>query len=272
MRPVPAIVVIIIFCSLMIMPVPADVTTSPDHYIIRSYNYVLDGRQGTLTLALSTEVYKKYLGMEPQYENRDNTSYFLSFVNDPAQAPYIRALADEIRVASADPDDQARIATNLVQHITYNKGNNTRYPYEVLYEGQGVCGEKSILLTALLRELGFRSSVMYFMPENHMTAGIGCEAPYEFQGTGYCMIESTVPSIITDETSFPDFNTAGWSSPEVTGVSEGRSFDTASHDYYDARAVILLKAENADAHKAGESLRTKDYVRWYLLKNKYDLF
>ena len=271
MRKVLVIVACIVFCAVIITPVIAVFNTTPHRYITRSYDYVLDGRPGTISLALSTDVYLEYLKKDPYWDINDNTSYFLSYINDPAQQPYIKTLADEIREVTENPDDQVRIATNLVQHIAYNKGNNIRFPYEVLYENRGVCGGKSLLLAALLRELGFKSSVLYFLPVNHMTTGVGCPGPYDFQGSGYCMIETTVISIITDETAIRNTGENDWTIPDIMDVYEGHLLDRPDRDYYDARALIILKSENTEARKAGETLSSKDYERWYRLKAKYDL-
>jgi hypothetical protein len=272
MRWVLAIVALFVFLAVIITPVLADSDNSPGQYITRSYNYVLDGRQGTLSLALSTELHDNYLTKKPTWDISDNASYFLSYLNDPAQKQYVKTLADEIREETGNPDEQARIATSLVQHITYEKGTKYRYPYEVLYQGNGVCGEKSMLLAALLRELGFKSSVLYFVPENHMAAGIACQAPYDFKGSGYCIIEATHPYIITDETAFwTNSRTVDWSMPEVIGISEGRSLDSSENDYNDARELINLKLEIYAAREAGRTLSSEDYQRWYQIKNKYDL-
>jgi len=266
------VVALIIVFVFIFTPAQAGFNTTPDTYVVRSYNYVLDGRPGILSLALSTNVYQDYLKKETLWDIQENRSHFLFYVNDPVQAPYIKTLADEIRARSADPDDQARIAANLVQHITYSPGNRTRFPYEVLYEGKGVCGEKSTLLAALLRELGFGSSIFYFLSLNHMTTGINCPVPYDFQGSGYCMIESTATSIITDETVVMDLNHTSWSNPEIIKVSDGNSLENAGNDYYDARSLIILKSEYKEAREAGETLSSKDYQRWYRLNTKYDLF
>lgn len=272
MRRVLVIVALVLFCAVIISPVLADSNDSSGQYITRSYDYVLDGRQGTLSLALSTELHDDYLTKKPTWDISDNASYFLSYLNDPTQNQYIKTLAYEIREETGNPDDQARIATSLVQHITYEKGTKYRYPYEVLYQSNGVCGEKSMLLAALFKELGFKSSVLYFVPENHMAAGISCPAPYDFKGSGYCIIEATHSYIITDETAFwTNSGQVDWSMPEVIGTSEGRSLDSSENDYNDARTLIHLKLEIYAAREAGRTLSSEDYQRWYQIKGKYDL-
>jgi hypothetical protein len=169
--------------------------------VTRHYDYFLDGRQGTLPLDLSTKLYGEYLDKKSRGTS-DNASYFQNFLDNPDEKPYVNTLANEIRVETGDPDDQARIAISLVQHIPFLRGSPTRYPYEVLYEGSGVCQEKSILLAALLRELGFKSSLMYFVRENHMAVGISRPEAYDFLDSGYCLVEATNIVIITDNTSY----------------------------------------------------------------------
>jgi hypothetical protein len=263
--------VILLCCAMLVMP-QAQSLYSTDTIITRTYDYTLDGRQGEVSLALSTGVYNDYLMEEPTWGNTDNESYFLAFINEPAQKPYIKTLADGIRKKTDDPDDQARIATNLVQHMVFESGSKYRFPYEVLYTGGGVCGEKSFLLASLLKELGFGSSILYFVPENHMTVGISCQVPYAFRHTGYCMIETTPRVIITDETTFHDAGITTWSSPEVFVVSEGLSLKSAGKDYSDARLMISLKSGLEDARRNGRNLSFNDYGDLYRLKNKYDIF
>ena len=57
MRKVLIIFACIVFCAVIITPVIAVFNNTPHRYITRSYDYVLDGRPGTLSLALSTDVY-----------------------------------------------------------------------------------------------------------------------------------------------------------------------------------------------------------------------
>ena len=59
---------------------------------------------------------------------------------------------------SKSKDEQLRIAVSLVQNIPYDwdnyyTGELGKYPYEVLYQNKGVCGEKSQLIIFLLREV-----------------------------------------------------------------------------------------------------------------------
>lgn len=90
----------------------------------------------------------------------------------------LNELVRQIKLLTANKDDQARIAISLVQNIPYDYSKlgtvstNVRYPYEVLYENTGICEEKSLLLTYLLRELGYGIVLFEFKQENHMAVGI----------------------------------------------------------------------------------------------------
>jgi len=77
-----------------------------------------------------------------------------------------------------------------------------------------------MLLALLLRDLGVGSAVFYFIPEDHMTAGISALAPYDYKSTGYAFIKATEPGIITYDGSRFDFGTVS-SKPEVILVGTG---------------------------------------------------
>ncbi|MDO9323886.1 MAG: transglutaminase-like domain-containing protein [Methanoregula sp.] len=276
MRRILILCTILFFCTTTVTPA-LDVTlngmdTSQDStgpYIIRHYDYVLDGRQGIVPLALSTKLYEMYLEKKPNGYS-DNESYFLTYLNDRDQNRYFEALGDEIRKKTDNPDDQARIAISLVQHLPYLQESPHRYPYEVLYDSSGVCCEKSILLVALLRELGFKSSVMYFIPENHMAVGISCPEPYDFKGSGYCLVQTTNAVIVTDDSRFRNYG-ENWSSPEIIQTSDGRSFESVISEYSDARTWIHLQSASKTARESGTMLSRADNIRWYQLQKKYDL-
>jgi hypothetical protein len=55
-----------------------------------------------------------------------------------------------------------------------------------------------MLLILLLKNLGYRTSYIYFPDFNHAGVGIGCNGDYEFKNTGYCYIETTNDFLITD--------------------------------------------------------------------------
>jgi len=164
----------------------------------------------------------------------------LARVNDIKQDQYLITLVQYIQGITSNKDDQVRIAISLVQHIPYDKlgyssGNLTgKYPYEVVYSGTGVCGEKSKLLAYLLKKLGYGTALFLYAPI-HESVGIKCPLKYQYQNTGYCFIESTNPSIVTDTNGdYAGLKLAQMGTPDVIKVSDGYSFDTVGEEYNDA--------------------------------------
>jgi hypothetical protein len=235
-----------------------------------TFAYVLNGVKGTVSVPLSDSVYANYQkkpdpAWKSPYNANSNSSYYRAYVDDPEQQSAIAVLAQAIQEKTPDRDDQARIAVSLVQHIPYKEGGKQyRYPYEVLYKNQGVCGEKSMLLALLLKDLGFGSCVFYFLPEDHMIAGIKVSSPYDFRNSGYAFIEATEPYIISD--SMTDI-LAQWkftSTMEITPVGTGIALQSIASDYNDARQWASLAVK-------GKPLSTSDYQNWQALDTKYDL-
>jgi len=246
-----------------------------------NYEYVLRGKHSSMS-------YTVYGGMNNQLKGLPreityyatpptNLDFIMRDLNDEDQKQLLNPLIEEIQNITSNKDDQARIAISLVQNIDYDwdgfKSGNIegKYPYEVLYTGCGVCSEKSELLVYLLRDLGYGVVVFRFDASGdfpgHDAVGIKCPQQYSYRGTGYCFVESTTPSIITDSSG--DYSTVGTSTtkltnmPEVLKICDGNSFDSVSEEYNDA--VTLNSIRN------GKVLDKYNYNRWLSLVNKYGI-
>lgn len=163
----------------------------------------------------------------------------LKFLNELNQQEIIDELVTKIKNISADGDTQVRIATNMIQNIPYDYNgtelnSQLRYPYEVLYDNAGVCGEKSRLLALILKKLGYGAVLFIFEQENHEVVGIKCQKEYSYQNSGYCFIESTSPTIITYSEGTYVGGIRLTSVPKIYFVSDGKMFN-ATEDYLDAR-------------------------------------
>ena len=235
----------------------------------REFEYVLKGESGKVKVSMDLEL-KEYLGgisrtyyCTPQCPSE--TELQLRFLNEDRQKQELDKVVNQIKEKTSSADDQARIAVSLVQKIPYDmtslltQSDYDRYPYEVLYDSNGVCGEKSKLLAYFLRSLGFGTALFSFEKESHQSVGIKCPSQYSYKNTGYCFIETTTPSIITD--SDGNYLGAGKleSLPEVLIMSDGNSFDSVSEEFQD----------NARYKKLLESLNPDDYKKWRALRNKY---
>ena len=72
-----------------------------------------------------------------------------------------------------------------------------RYPVETLVDGCGDCEDKSVLLAAILYEMGV--DFVLFMPPEHMALGVHCDEVeadrYLYCGDqSYCYMETTSPN------------------------------------------------------------------------------
>jgi hypothetical protein len=199
--------------------------------------------------------------------------FIMRDVNQEYQRELIQTIMNVITNFTENRDDQARISISIVQNIPYDyegliSGSPTaKYPYEVLYTQNGVCGEKSHLLILLLRELGFSVAVFEFEEDNHRSVGIKCPIEYSFRNSGYCFVESTKPSIITDgEGNY--LNAGKLDSFEVIEICGGYSFDSVSEEYFDA---IEYNNLNERSKQNGGILSQNDYDRWLEIVNKYGI-
>jgi len=174
-------------------------------------------------------------------------------INDEVQKEAILPLVKRIQnLAPNNKVEQARIAVSLVQNVPYGFSDksafvggaeldHSRYPYEVLYENQGICGGKSQLLALLLRELNYGAVIFFFSDENHEAVGIKCPVEKSFYGSGYCFVETGGPAIITDY--FMEF-TEGItldSRPEVLLISRGISLPDDLQEYRDAITLERIR-------------------------------
>jgi len=206
---------------------------------------------------------------EPNPTSRD---FIMKILDEQTQKEFMQPLVNYLNDLNMPNYKKVRVAVSLVQHIPYDWNGFTqdtitgKHPYEVLYTNTGVCSEKSRLLVYLLRELGYGMALFDFNAENHEAVGIKCPTQYSFRNSGYCFIESTTPSIITD--SNKEYVAAGKliSNPEIVITNYGESFDEVSEDYRDAQNYSLW-----DKEVLGTNMNAleNDYSKWINLRKKY---
>ncbi len=186
-------------------------------------------------------------------EQPSRVDFKLRNINEEEQKELLLPLVIAIQNLDNSKIEQMRIAVSLVQNIPYSASDKTiilpgnietnysRYPYEVVYENEGICGEKTELLAFLLKEIGYGVAFFYHAFENHESVGIKCPEKYSMVGTGYCFIETTGPSIISDDSiEYVGGLTLG-SVPEVYLISEGISLPKRIYEYGDADNLAKLR-------------------------------
>lgn len=207
------------------------------------------------------------------------SDFIFNKINQQDQRQLLLPLAIAIQNITSDRTDQARIAISIVQNIPYGVSNKTtsffgtkvnysRYPYQILYDNQGICGEKSELLAFLLRDLGYGTAIFYYPQENHEAVGIKCPVEDSYQKTGYCFVETTGPAIISDSYLQYVGGTVLTSQPEITLVSTGDSLPSGLPEYSDAET--MTKLTKGEFVFLGNS-KLNNLVNKYGLINEYQI-
>jgi len=244
----------------------------------RTYSYSFNGKAETLRFQVYEGLNDYLANLSRTYQCAQacpsNETIQQGYLDQRYQESELQRLASLIKTKASDRENQAKIAINLVQRIpyddaAYNGGRATdRYPYQVLYENKGVCGEKTRLLAFLLRDIGYGSALMYFSKEQHAALGLKCPQEYSYKGTGYCFIETTSPAVPTyDQGPYPVFGKLS-SSPEVLKLSDGDSYDDIGQEYRDAlewgRLQNMMQQTNG-------VLDETEYGKWKKLAVKYGI-
>ena len=232
-----------------------DLQTEPKSLALK---YIFDGEEKTFNFTVYRGL-ADHLSVLPQgisYASGEKplrADFTFKKINEEEQRKLLLPLVIEIQnLAPNDKVEQARIAISLVQNIQYgfsdktdsffgNKVNYSRYPYEVLYESQGICGEKSELLAFLLRKIGYGVVLFYNQKENHESLGIKCPVEESYRETGYCFVETTGPSIITDDSIEYVGGITLDSEPEIIFISDGESLPENIQEYKDAETMKKIR-------------------------------
>lgn len=237
---------------------------------IVSFPYVYRGHMDYIPFTISETICAKCIRNRPRMRSGQSPEGFLkSIVTDRSQRRYLEPLvAKLLEHARGDADTAARIAISMVQMIPYRHINRHTnrwfFPYEVLYNQRGVCGNKSILLAALLKGLGFGAALLEYDAENHMALGISVPAEHCYRNTGYAFIESTSPNIITDsERTYVDVGRLT-STPTVISVSRGAAIADLSEEAADLKEIRRID-------RMGPVLDRPSYDKWQELRKKYGM-
>ncbi len=266
-------------CSSKYQTNPKDITL----------NYVLRGDENEINFTVY-EGMVDYLFTIPGFiyyssgEDPSRTDFKLKNIDEEEQRELLLPLVKKIQNITNNREDQFRIAVSMVQNIPFgysekviNLGGNrtlsySRRPYEVLYDTGGICGEKSELLAFILREMGYGVVFFYHADENHESLGIKCPIEKSLNNTGYCFIETTGPSIITDNSIEYIGGITLESEPEVLMISSGDSLGKSLYEYRDADEISKINKAIRDSGKISilQKLRLTKLRKKYGLVDEYN--
>jgi len=255
--------------------------TSPKNIALK---YFLRGEEHELNFTLYGGMYGYIQNFSDEISYKDGeksfrTDFKLKNINEPNQRALLLPLAAEIQNAAHDENDQMRIAISIVQNLQWGNSNRSvkffgttftysRHPYEVLYDSEGVCGEKSELLALLLKELGYNAAIFYNQEENHESVGIKCPADKSWKGTGYCFVETTGNSVMTDSSIEYTNGLRINSEPQVMVISDGKSLPDNLYEYGDAKYMMKIRSDLSNGGRIINPFRIWKYDE---LKRKYNL-
>jgi len=168
--------------------------------ITRQYEWRYAGSDWTWNLPIPKALYDYYRQL-PRAPTKDYSVY----VTHPEDDSYIKMLAERIEEAAArdgfDEWETVNFAVSFVQSLEYTSDSVTtpydeypRYPIETLVDYGGDCEDTSILMAAILHEMGY-DVVLLSLP-GHMAVGVwGGEGVYgtywEHNGKKYFYLETT---------------------------------------------------------------------------------
>jgi hypothetical protein len=246
-------------------------------------HYVLNGKKNKFNFI----VYKgmeEYLSEIPRSietgigEEVLRTDFKNRKINEEIQKSFLLPLVFSIKNITNDKEDQMRIAVSVVQNIPWGysdklfrfAGQNliySRYPYEILYDNEGICGEKSELLAFLLKELGYEVVLFYNKEENHESVGVRCPLENSWNNSGYCFVETSGPAIISDSSISYVGGVSITSKPLIMSISEGISLGENLEEYEDAKEIMEIRERALE----NGGVRFFDKFKLYWLNKKYSL-
>lgn len=177
---------------------PADPTWSK-----RTFNWTSYDKRYTFEISMNIQddMYEYYHSLLRYSYVKDYHNY----VSDDNNHKLVKQLADEIKSlcdqCGYGESETIRETANFVQSIEYVDDMTStgytdfpKYPLETLYDQCGDCEDSSILLGALLKELGY-GCIFIELPE-HVAIGVKAtdDAPgtyYDYNGSHYLYIETT---------------------------------------------------------------------------------
>lgn len=184
--------------------VPNYAATNPDYETLHFEWESQDNRKMLwIDLTVDSNMYGYYKKLDRYYEVKD----YVKYANDPNNEALAAQIADCLREIgdslSYSDAEVAREAVNFVQSVieyrydieSTGEEDYPKYPIETIYERQGDCEDSSILLAAILKEMGYEVALLH-LPQHvavavKTTDDYNAGSYYELNGHRYLFIECT---------------------------------------------------------------------------------
>ncbi|MBN1431319.1 MAG: hypothetical protein JW931_00940 [Methanomicrobiaceae archaeon] len=264
--------------------IPAEI--SGDHYDDRTFSVKFEKSEYELVLPVNLSVYygaknaDKAITPGTLWNETDKVSaYYRSFFEgEPIDTFYDDILKKirHIKIAEGFSDEEyLEFMVTFVQQIPYDPdAGHPRFPVEVVYDMEGDCDEKSMLLIGMLAREDYDTALIIFPEYRHATAGIriitaGDTFFRQFKsedGRKYVFIESTALSFIGQ---YPEYYEDAYA--VVVPVGDGKnSFERYNYISYITESlnkitdrIIFLDSEldrlYSEIKELESDLNTKTY-------------
>ncbi|MCL7411731.1 MAG: hypothetical protein M8350_08015 [Methanosarcinaceae archaeon] len=250
--------------------------------ITANYTWEYDNQEFWINFEYNEDAYEAY-SQRSRYRDFDH------FVTDPYDDELISQITTQLtNMANSggyDSNEIPYIAMTFVQALPYISDSASagydeypRYPFETLYHGGGDCEDSSILLAAILYDMGYGVALIEL--PGHMAVGVKGDENiyghhYDYAGSKYFYLETTNSG--WDVGVIPDgyIGAKALIIPIYSGYPELRMEFTGSskRDYYYTYVDLNIKLENIGSANAEDviiytSLETTDDGRvWDQIKS-----
>lgn len=137
----------------------------------------------------------------------DYDKYTEGFLEEPYNDKFLDAISRDfiaLKKEGYSDNEIVEIATIFVQSIKYGTDytKRNRYPYETIYEKEGNCLDKSLILAGILRNLNYTSYIILGNSEDeyHALVGVVCDkGNIIYEDNEICFIETTIFTPISSE-------------------------------------------------------------------------
>ena len=185
---------LIIFWQLTKFPKPINPVVKDYSWSYKEQNYSLNE---TLYQSIENYYSKKRKGIYTNFEELSIAKYLNTPEEDKTIPEITSKILLEAKKNKLTADQTVDLAIGMVQSLPYDEARastdltHPRYPYETLFEGKGICSDKTLLTVAILRQLGFGAAIFMYEKDQHMAAAVQCTKTDSNYSSGYCIAETT---------------------------------------------------------------------------------
>ncbi len=170
--------------------------------VTQNYQWEYRNSEWTWNLPIKLSTYVSF-----RERSRPTTiSQYVNMARDPEDDVYIANMVKKLDEAATQKHysdiQKLNYVISLVQSLPYTVDNETtpsdeypRYPIETLFDRGGDCEDSSILVAALLKEMGYDVALLHLKDAQHMAVGVVLSSAYgtyyEYNGKRYYYIETT---------------------------------------------------------------------------------